>query len=329
MQPTIQNAHLAQIHITGLCDFVQLHITNMESGNTLTPRDAKRYSAETIRAYTATLQHIKDFEATLGGTIQMMEIDFTFGEAFSVYLTNQGMAKNSVGLYLSKLKSVLKLAFRRRLSLWDGSGLYCPKEKTTQVALSIDEIRKLRSAQITNGQRKVVDIFIIQCFVGLRYHTLKKFLENPLPYIKEYEGQTYIDITDDKTNVKSTVPLGETVKNLLIENGGSFQMPTEASYINRTIKKIAQKAGLDNLVVLRRTEGGRMVEKMSPKYTKIGSHSARRSMGTNLIKEGHNYNDARVILGHASDKQTKDYIKVDNIDEIKHLLGDKLFDTKI
>lgn len=329
MQPTTQNSHFAQITISGLSAFTQRLITNMEQGNKLTPRKGDRYSESTIRQYRMFLDHLEDFEILHNTKFQLGEINFKFAEQFQVFITKKGLTKNTIGNILAKFKAVMMEAFKEGLTLWNGSGLNCPREITTQAYLSFDEIRKMRKANITAGERKVLDIFTIQCFTGLRFDTLKKFLENPLAYIKEEEGETYIQITSDKTNRQSTVPLGDTVKDLIIENGGVFKMPTEESYINRTIKKIAQKAELDNQMVFRRTEGGVMKEVLSPKYKKIGSHTARRTMGTNLIKAGKTYNDARLILGHSTEKQTKGYIRIDNLEETKHLFGDQFFNTKI
>ncbi len=328
MQPTTQNPAIAQITISGISDFTRLQITNMESGNKLTKK-GDRYSASSIRQYTAFLTHLQDFEALHNTKFNLGEINYKFAEAFQIFITNKGLSKNTVGNILSKLKAVLQFSFQEGLSLWNGSGIVCPREITTQTVLSIEEIRKLRRASVTNGERKIVDIFTIQCFTGLRYDTLKKFLENPLAYIEDYEGETYIRITSDKTNRESVISLGDIVKKIITDNGGSFKMPTEESYINRTIKRIGQKAELDNEMVFRRTEGGEMQEKLSPKYKKISSHTARRSMATNLIKSGKTYNDARLILGHSSEAQTKVYARINNIDESKHLFGDSFFSQKI
>jgi len=328
MQPTIQNSHFAQITISGLSDFTQLQINNMESGNKLTKKGDK-YSDSSIRQYTAFLAHLIHFEKLHNTKFQLAEINYKFAEEFQIFITNKGLSKNTIGNILSKFKAILKMSFKEGLSVWNGSGLDCPRELTTQVYLSIAEISKLKSANITKGERKVLDIFIIQCFTGLRFDTLKKFLEKPLAYIEESEGETYINITSDKTNRQSIIPLGDIVKGIITDNGGAFKMPSEESYINRTIKRIAKKAELDNESIFRRTEGGVMKEVLSPKYKKISSHTARRTMGTNLIKNGKTYNDARLILGHSTEKQTKNYVRLDNIEETKHLFGDQFFNTKL
>ena len=72
--------------------------------------------------------------------------------------------------------------------------------------------------------------------------------------------------------------------------------------INRHLKLIGEIAEIDDLIEVRRTEGGQTMTKRVPKYQLIKTHTARRSFCTNAYKAGMDCLDIMALSGHTNRK---------------------------
>ena len=331
METTLTTTNLGAVQtspfFTSISAFISSQITKMENGMVLTDKGVK-YSAETIRGYESLRVHFANFEEQSGKELSFSEVGYDFALAFQAYLTTQGLAKNSVSMVMSKFKAILKMAWRKNYCNWNGSGLKTPTERTTQTYLSMEEIKKLRNAELSKTERQIVDAFTVQIFTGLRYDTLTKFLKNPLAYIHEHNGKSYIDIISDKTGEQSLIPVGEVVQGILRTYGGEMRIFTE-QYVNRMLKNIARKAGLDKGIVVRRTEGGEMQEKLVDKCDKVSTHTARRTLISLMRIDGFADSEITLVSGHTTTKQMLHYDRSGSFHKVKRLLGNKFFDTEL
>ena len=80
--------------------------------------------------------------------------------------------------------------------------------------------------------------------------------------------------------------------------------------INRHLKLLGEIAEIDDLIEVRRTEGGQTMTKRVPKYQLIKTHTARRSFCTNAYKAGMDCLDIMALSGHTTEKSFLRYIKV-------------------
>ena len=321
------NLAFAEIEITSISAFTAVFINKMKSGKVLTDK-GEIYKDSSIRQYKMFLDHLVEFETKHGKQFEFQEISYQFGKEFQIYLTEQNLTLNSISNILKKFKAIMAMAFRTGIAFWNGSGLKTPTEITTEVALSITEIRKMRSAPLSDSEAQILDVFIIQCFTGLRYDVLCKFLQNPFNYIQEHEEKNYIDIISDKTKEQSVIPLGDTVLKIIMDREGKFKIFSE-EHTNRTIKIIAKKAELDKEIVNRRTVSGKTVETFVPKWKKIKSHTARRTFATLLSKTQIPNNQITAMTGHTTEKQLKIYMRSGKIDLIIPALGNDFFSTEL
>lgn len=315
------------LQITNISLFTENLIQRMKSGQYLTEK-GNIYSDSAIRGYQSFYKHLIEFENLHDTEFLFTEITYGFAREFQNFITSKGLSKNSIAMVLAKFKAVMKEAWKEGIAYWNGSGLKCPTETTTQVYLTIPELKKLKSVELSHTEEMILDTFFIQCFTGLRFDTLRKFLANPLAYIHEHEGYTFIDITSDKTGEASLIPLGDTVKDILEKHNGTLVVFTE-QYTNRILKKISQKAGITNQIVSRRTEGGEMHEKMISKHLKISTHTARRTLISLMKNNQFSNNEITLISGHTTEAQMLKYDRSGNFDKIKPLLGNSFFNTKI
>lgn len=322
------NKHSVSVGASHLTTYIELLIKSFESGKIRTDKGNK-YSPSTIRHYKNLLDWWNKFEG--GNRTELSQVNLQQCEAFSLFISEGGLALNSCATILKKLKAVLKRAYLNGFATYNGDGIKTPTEQTTQIYLSVEELNKIaESNTLTNGERKIFDAFIIGCFTSLRYDTLAKFLKSPISYIKESGGHSYIEIISDKTGVESVIPLGNNVIEVLERNGGSIEIhPTDESYFNRTIKTIGEKAGLDNVVVERITRNGVTEERFIPKYKLLRSHSGRRTFISLAKMTDISDREICAITGHTSEKQMQNYSRITNLQKVKGVLGHELFDTKI
>ena len=308
-------------------DFASDYINQIAKGVILTDKKVK-YSEQSVRLYNAAIDHFKNFENLLERKVQTTEMNRTFLQAFERYLVSQGLTMNSVSVYLSKLKAICNVLIDNDVISGSFRTIKTRSEKTTQVYLSLEELKKLRNAKLTNSETHIVDAFTINCFMGLRYDTLRKFLENPLAYINEVDGNTYIDIVSDKTGEQSVIPLGSAVMGIMKKYSG--KMPTYSEqYFNRQIKIIARKAGICNEIVNRRTEGGSNNETLVPKWKKVSSHTCRRTLISLMRVKGFNDTDITTLSGHSTTTAMLRYDRSGAYSKVKRMFGNDFFNTEI
>lgn len=317
----------AEIEITAISQFTAIFIEKMKARAVLTDK-GEIYKPSSVRQYKMFLDHLRGFEKQHDKVFEFREINHKFAKEFQIYLTQENLTLNSISNVLKKFKAIMAMAFRENLSFWPGSGLKTPTELTTEIALSIPEIKKLRLLDLTINHRQILDSFVIQCFTGLRYDVLCKFLRNPLIYIQEYEGSNYIDIISDKTKEQSVIPLGDTVMKIIRDRGGKFKIYSER-HQNREIKVIAKMAEFEKDIVNRRTVGGKTLETIVPRWKKVKTHTARRTFATLLSKTEISSNQIKAMTGHTTEKQLNIYMRSGKIDQIIPALGNQFFNTEL
>ena len=312
----------------GVSDYTKSIMSKMENGLILTD-NGKRYSDSTLRLYKSFLKYFEMFENQLGRKLLFTDMGFKFGEAFNIFLTEKDLKINSINAILKKFKAIMGRAHKDGISLWSGSGTPNNSEKSTEIYLSIKELSAMQKCDLTPSKRKILDVFIIQCFTGMRYSTLAKFLMNPFAYIKEFEGTSYIEIFADKVDDDSCIPLGDTVIEILKRHGGKLK-PTSLEMMNRTIKDIAELAEINTPVVTRTIRNGEMIESFVPKYKMVSSHTARRSFISNISQERDiKDNEIMAITGHASVESMKVYNRSSKFEIILPILKNKFFNKQI
>lgn len=310
------------VTFTHFSDFADDYKRQLEEGEILTDRKVK-YSEETIRQYKAAIDHFKEFEALMESRFRVNEITGDILRVYERYLTSKALSMNSVSLYISKLKAICNVLLDKGIS-YNQVRVLTPKDKPTKVSLSLTELKKMREAELTDSETRVMDVFMVQSFTGLRYKFLCKFLSNPMAYIKDNEGKNYIDIVSDKNNEQSIIPLHPQVVRILQKYSGEMPIYSE-QYVNKAIKVIGRKSGIDQLIPKRIVKGGAMIEELIPKYTILSTHSARSAFITNLKKFTSNNEAVRMASGHSSDIQLLNYVRSSKLERAQPLFECEFF----
>lgn len=173
-------------------------------------------------------------------------------------------------------------------------------------ALTHDDIAKLERVEGLNEIESLVrDLFLIQCFTGVRYEDLTKILNTKKH--TESNGVTYAIFKSSKTKIKHIIPLNDV--NLypnalaLILKHSNLDSVVRNHIYNATLKRIAKKANLNTIISHSIERNGKVEVTEMKVYEKISSHWGRHSCITNLQRVFHMQpSDIKMISGHADEK---------------------------
>lgn len=164
--------------------------------------------------------------------------------------------------------------------------------------LTPDELKRFEAVRVKGRKARIVQVeFLIEAFTGAR-------ISDVMTFGAENFADGYLTYTSKKTKVTATVPVSEKTKGwILYAQSHRDDEPTLMSR-NRIIRRIAKEAGIDSPVKTR--HGG--VEKVTPKWEALSSHSARKSCATNIANAGGSLTDIRFTMGHTSEAMSSRYV---------------------
>ena len=243
---------------------------------------------------------------------------------YQMFLEDKDHKNSTLSKELSSLKSFLKWAKRKGYNKFSEFELFKPKIKNIQkkiIFLNQSELKKLREFEIPEENKnleKIRDIFLFQCFTGLRYSDVFNLKKANI-------RENYIEVTTLKTSENLIIELNKLSKNILerykdIE--GEKALPV-ISYqkMNDYLKELAELAGINDLVTTTYYKGNVRFEEITPKYALLGTHAGRRTFVCNALSLGIPPNVVMKWTGHSDYKSMKPYIDI--ADEIKATAMDK------
>ena len=167
--------------------------------------------------------------------------------------------------------------------------------------LTNDEIQAIKDCEtLTPTEKQVRNIFLLQCACGLRINDVPKLI------FKQYErknGYYYIQ-TQKETGEIAMVKDCDEINNLiaLIESDTHINFKVKensfTSTINRHLRKLAKKSGLNRLISGKDAHGK---EYTKPVYDHISSHCARYTFITNMCLAGMDKKTLILLTGHSTE----------------------------
>jgi len=297
----------------------------ISKGEVLTP-DGSKFTKNTIYNYKSGSYRFSQYEAE-NGIIYLEDINPQWAEQFSVFLMKKGYCKNTIAVTLARLKAVLRRLYDQGVSKYNGNGIRASSELTTAVYSSIEDIRQLMEYDFSNtpGLERVRDIYVLQCFIGLRYSDLASILEEPKRFLRDIGGNLFFDIKTQKTGEVVVIPVAQVVKKILEKYGYTFGKCFSYQYYNKSIKEIGRLAGLNQEISCSRTEGGTRVDTVRLKWAMMSSHTARRTFATNAFLAGLPEKSIMVITGHKTHLAFNKYIRCSSLDNAIKLANHDFF----
>ncbi|PVH26248.1 site-specific integrase [Sphingobacterium corticibacter] len=297
------------------CEYVQserkIGKRSIVNGN----RQGLNYKSNSLRNPGTTITSLREFaKFKMKTTFLFDEINVKFYNAYRDYLLNE--KKNKVSTFSTRVRDI-KAFMHEALdegvhtnSEFKNKRFIAPKYESTGIALSLEEIKKLKDAIIPDEWEHVRDLFLIACYSALRFSDFSK-----LEIMDIDDG--FIRIKQEKTENRVSIPIMKEMKSVLAKYGGVFPPPCTNQHFNRTIKKVCalKSVGLDRVYEI--NDLGEKVMWSS----KITSHTGRRSYATNMFKLGVPNLLIMSATGHKKEEMFLRYIKATN-EEKSRLLAD-------
>lgn len=287
-------------------------IQGMKNRTVLTA-DGEFYRTSTIRTITTNLNKIEEYFLSLGYNVGFNDIDFQFTEDFRMWLIQKNHAKNTVSQNISAFRFWIRRFHKFGMMKYSGAGMRTLNEITTAVINTVDDLRLLYHLDLPQGKRRVLDIYICQCFLGLRISDMFSFLLKINNTIKIVDGKTYFEIKTQKTGAVVVIPAAKIVLEILEKYNYDFGEGFSEWYYNRTLKEIIAETKIEKEVLFHRTEGGERIERVKLFSEMIGSHTARRTFASNAYLMGIDPLDVMKITGHKSYNSFFKYLRCENL----------------
>ncbi|TXG36989.1 tyrosine-type recombinase/integrase [Seonamhaeicola maritimus] len=275
-------------------------------------------SKSRINAYKSLKSKIIEYQGKK--IIKVREVNVKFANDFLMHLLKtKGYQKSTALKLIADLKTVCYDA--------DINGIEVNKEvskiksaKTPNkniIYLSYSELEliektKLVSEALQNARKWL----LLGCNIGQRVSDLLMINESNFVTIN---GLDVIELTQQKTGKKVTIPLLDKTKEIL-ETGLPYKISSQK--FNKYIKEICKLAEIKDMVkgkkleVLEKGKGNKLkrkIEGVYPKYELVGSHVCRRSFATNLYGTLPTALIMR-ITAHSTEKMLLNYIGKESSD---------------
>ena len=261
----------------------------------------------TIAKYRTLQTILKEFERG-GGRLTFDEINHEFYDAFKKFLIKKrGLTNNSIGKYVSTLKTFLSWAEDRGAPIGkDYRRFKVDEEDVEVIALTSAELEKIRQVDLSNYPRldRIRDLFLFACYTGARFGDVQNL------NMDDVHGDTW-HLRMGKTKSELRVHLVPNALDILKKYSIEGKMPKISSQrMNDYLKELGRLANICEPERIVRYQGAKRVENRGPKWQFLSSHVARRTFVTISLERGMRPEVVMRMTGHRSFKTMKKYIAI-------------------
>lgn len=326
-----------------LNNFITKYIEDAESGKRLTRDRKERFAFGTIKSLRGFQVQFEEYQQKRGRVLDFEHITMDFYYDFTQYFSiEKKYSVNTVGRMVRILKTIMLAA--RDLNLHkntevlnrsfkadsvDVDSVYLTEERLnvlfeigSALSVPVDEdtkrvLAKWKLDNIMEKTRKAwsaaLDVFLVGCWTGQRFSDYSRISSNMI--IVE-NGRKFIEVFQKKTKKTIYVPLIPQVEAILSRNKGVLPKVFEQK-LNEYVKLICEQAGFTEIVKVEERKGALTAKKSYRFCDLVKSHTARRSMATNMQKSGAPLLVIMTITGHSSEALLRKYLKLDGLEKAK------------
>lgn len=271
----------------------------------------KPISEKTLIQHKNTRKRVNEYLQSRGiSDIALTDLGKDFYDDFINYLNSQGYAKNTIGKRIKDLKAMINIlpsASRVNCEFVEKGKCSQLSEDIDNIALSEEELKTLAEYPFTGHLEIVRDEFLLLCWTGCRYSDLGKL--NRSNIINLPNGKAF-SIRQQKTGADVVIPIMPEIESILTKYDYNLRKPIANQVFNRFLKEMGEKARLEEIVKIKRTEGGEEVTHEYKKWEVVSAHTARRSFATNMYRRRFPTLMIMSITGHTTESSFLKYIKV-------------------
>jgi integrase len=275
------------------------------------------WTHSTFEKFAVVKNHLKNFRSELS-------FDFFDEEGLTEYVQFlrevREMCNSTIGKQLSFLKWFLRWSFKQGMHSNNAYDTFKPKLKDTQkkiIFLTWEELNRLREFKIPPTKQaleRVRDVFLFQCFTGLRYSDVFNLRRSDI------KGD-HIEVTTVKTSDSLVIELNkhskailEKYQDVVFEHDKALPVITNQK-MNEYLKELAELAGINEPIRQTYYKGNERIDEVTPKYALLGTHTGRRTFICNALALGIPPQVVMKWTGHSDYKAMKPYIDI--ADDIK------------
>lgn len=294
------------------CDFFQVFDDFVEDSGR-----QNNWTDSTFEKFAAVKNHLTNFREGL--TFEFFD-ERGLNDYVGYLRDVKEMRNSTIGKQLSFLKWFLRWAYKKGVHQNNAYDSYKPKLKSTQkkiIFLTWNELNRLREFKIPSNKQaleRVRDIFLFQCFTGLRYSDVFNLRRSDI------KGD-HIEVTTVKTSDSLIIELNnhskailDKYKDVAFEDDKVLPVITNQK-MNDYLKELAEMAGIDEPVRQTYYKGNERIDDVTPKYALLGTHAGRRTFICNALALGIPPQVVMKWTGHSDYKSMKPYIDI--ADDIK------------
>lgn len=289
------------------------------------PRFDSIKSNTRIARFKAVLNKLKDYEQHATKSVSLRDVNIIFYRDLHNYMNSLGHSTNYFGAVIKIIKQVM-LEAKNIDKLHDNtefqhSNFKAITQDVDKVYLTVEELQKIAHVviddrfiefvglakkknrdRIKKAYNVVKNRFLIGSFTGLRLSDFSRIDAGNISKGK-------IVVITEKTDQRIVIPIHPIVQNII--NSG-FDMNDLVSDVKTRsyIKEICKYAGINDIVEVRESVGGRVVIRRCQKWELVGTHTARRSFATNAYKAGIPTLAIMKITGHTKESTFMKYIRI-------------------
>jgi len=293
-------AELRKGEIT-LFGYIDQLIADMNAGKIL--NKGQRFSVNTIKSYVTYTRYLKNFNPKLNWA----DISAAFYDTYIGHLRTM-YGENTIAKAVKVLKSIMKRGskFHSNNEYLNFSATYTDVES---IALSETEIESIMKARLPEHLQAERDRFYLSYNLLLRFGDSITISRQDLSLKNK---KHFVTMIHEKTKNKVIIPLFD--KSLEILKKYDYSLPkTTNQESNWKLKEIGKLAGIGELVTITSLKKGKSSKDSFPKHHFITTHTARRSMATNLYLAGFDLKEIQLMGGWKSMAVLEKYLKIDKL----------------
>ena len=274
----------------------------------------KKY--ETIRF---NLKSFRDWKRNHGLPFFDVTFDYLDEEGLQSFVDYLRDVKKYVNTTIRKdvvmLKVVIRFGYRKRYHNNNMFEAFKPALKSAPkkvIFFNRKELEKLTKYEIPKDKLyliRVRDVFLFQCYTGLRYSDLANLKRCDV-------HERYIEVTTIKTVDSLRIELNTHSKAILkkyepFDFKDGMALPVVSNQkMNQYLHELCQMVGFDEEIRITYYRGSQRFDEIKKKYELIGSHTGRRSFICNALSMGISPQVVMKWTGHSDYKAMKPYIDV-------------------
>ncbi len=261
--------------------------------------------------YQTSLNRLKEYFGKKKPSFQA--IDMKFYEDFTKHLEKKGLSVNSISVQWKHIKVIMKRSLE--IDKLHSNDVYKRferhREQTDSIYLTLTELDAIYNLELTGHLDKARDYFIVGAFTGLRYSDWDRVSTSAIK-----DG--VLSLRSQKTNEISHIPIHPYVQKILEKYNGTLPEKPSNQKINDYIKIVAEKAEIKETIEIKTGKGLKGFETFK-KHELVTSHTARRSLATNLVLKGVSPYVIMKITGHKQLDSFETYVRLKELNALIEL----------